>query len=372
MQGLVRIHAIAKSRFDRAEAERSGAHVLIDLLREHLNLEIEYDPYLGTLFVKTPDGRKDGWFFGRMLDKVSEIAKHWQCSLEEAHSLMFKVLSEAMKTDEPRMRKEAAQFFYASKQFEDLGEDYEALEELLRPRERQFRTKPGPPDVNEMVRMWKGVAGGAGHAETSRDSFPSRLLSDSRTENVKIGLDQLNSDVQSESSSGTISSGSEMPTVDVTRVAKFLNVTPRRVQQLVKEGMPRGARGQYEAIKCAAWYVRYLQAAIEKKTTSTGDGAYTTLQEERSRLLHAKTELKQIELAKKLGTLVLIADVERELTELVLTTKARILGIPARVAGEIVGETSRVMIQARLQKAAEEALEPMTRHVSNHSSGRRG
>jgi phage terminase Nu1 subunit (DNA packaging protein) len=133
-----------------------------------------------------------------------------------------------------------------------------------------------------------------------------------------------------------------LPTVGVHRVAAFLNVTPRRVQQLVKEGMPRSSRGQYDPVKCGAWYVRYLQAAIEKKTTSTGDGTYTTLQEERSRLLRAKTELKQIELAKKLGTLVSIFDVEKEMTELVLTTKARILGIPARVAGEIVGETSRV------------------------------
>jgi hypothetical protein len=33
-----------------------------------------------------------------------------------------------------------------------------------------------------------------------------------------------------------------MCTVDVHNVGKFLNVTPRRVQQLVKEGMPRDAR----------------------------------------------------------------------------------------------------------------------------------
>ena len=62
-----------------------------------------------------------------------------------------------------------------------------------------------------------------------------------------------------------------MPTIDVHKVSKFLNVTPRRVQQLVKEGMPREARGQYNPIKCGAWYVRYLRAAIEKKTMATGE-----------------------------------------------------------------------------------------------------
>jgi phage terminase Nu1 subunit (DNA packaging protein) len=154
-----------------------------------------------------------------------------------------------------------------------------------------------------------------------------------------------------------------MLTVNVAKVAQFLNVTPRRIQQLVKEGMPRGVRGQYDPIKCGAWYVRYLQSAIEKKTVPSGDGGYITLKEERTRLLRAKAELKQIEVAKRRGLLVSIAELEREMTDLVLTTKARILAIPARVSGDLVGETSRVMIQERLEKAAEEALEPLTRRA---------
>jgi hypothetical protein len=57
-----------------------------------------------------------------------------------------------------------------------------------------------------------------------------------------------------------------MPTVDVHKVAAFLNVIPRRAQQLVKEGMPRCDRGQYNPINCGPWYVHYLQRAIEKCT----------------------------------------------------------------------------------------------------------
>ena len=41
-----------------------------------------------------------------------------------------------------------------------------------------------------------------------------------------------------------------MSTVNVTRVASALNLTEQRVQQLVHEGMPREARGQYDAVKC--------------------------------------------------------------------------------------------------------------------------
>ena len=63
-----------------------------------------------------------------------------------------------------------------------------------------------------------------------------------------------------------------MSTINVTRLAQFLNLTEQRVQQLVKEGMPRAARGQYDAIKCTSWYVRYLQAAIERRTAPIEEG----------------------------------------------------------------------------------------------------
>ena len=67
-----------------------------------------------------------------------------------------------------------------------------------------------------------------------------------------------------------------MKTVNAKQMAIFLGLdSERRVQQLVKEGMPRDARGQYNPIKCGAWYVRYLQAAIEKKTLSAIQAALT-------------------------------------------------------------------------------------------------
>ena len=62
-----------------------------------------------------------------------------------------------------------------------------------------------------------------------------------------------------------------MPIVDVERVAQALNLDARRVQQLVKLGMPKEGRGQYDAVKCLLWYIRYLQAALEKKRTPDHD-----------------------------------------------------------------------------------------------------
>jgi phage terminase Nu1 subunit (DNA packaging protein) len=155
-----------------------------------------------------------------------------------------------------------------------------------------------------------------------------------------------------------------MPTVDVTKVANALNLTEQRVQQLVKEGMPREGRGQYDAVKCMLWYIRYLQQALEKKAVPTLDGGYVGEREERVRLLRADADLREMELAKERGLLVALPDLEAKLTDLVLTTKARIMAIPPRLAPELVGETSRVMIQAKLEKACKESLAYLARAVN--------
>jgi phage terminase Nu1 subunit (DNA packaging protein) len=156
-----------------------------------------------------------------------------------------------------------------------------------------------------------------------------------------------------------------MPTVDVTKVASALNLTEQRVQQLVKEGMPRESRGQYDPVKCMLWYIRYLQQALEKKAVPTLDGGFVGEREERVRLLRADADLREMELARERGLVVALPDIEKQLTDLVLTTKARIMAIAPRLAPELVGETSRVMIQAKLEKACKEALAYLARAVND-------
>jgi hypothetical protein len=124
----------------------------------------------------------------------------------------------------------------------------------------------------------------------------------------------------------------------------------------VKEGLPKEARGQFDPVKCMLFYIRYLQHALEKKAVPTLDGGFAGEREERVRLLRADADLREMELAKERCQLVAIQDVEKEMTDLVLTTKARIMAIPPRLSPELVGETSRVMIQAKLEKACKEAL----------------
>jgi hypothetical protein len=48
---------------------------------------------------------------------------------------------------------------------------------------------------------------------------------------------------------------------------------------------------------------------------------------------------------------------------LVLTTKGQIMAIPPRLAPDLVGETSCVMVQAKLEKACKEALGYLAKSV---------
>jgi phage terminase Nu1 subunit (DNA packaging protein) len=158
-----------------------------------------------------------------------------------------------------------------------------------------------------------------------------------------------------------------MPTADAVKIAQALNLTEQRVHQLVKEGLPKEGRGQFDPVKCMLWYIRYLQNALEKKAVPTLDGGFVGEREERVRLLRADADLREMELAKERGLLVAIQDVEKEMTDLILTTKARMMAVPPRVAPELLGLTSRVMAHAIVEKGIKEALLGLSkREVKTH------
>lgn len=160
---------------------------------------------------------------------------------------------------------------------------------------------------------------------------------------------------------------SEKPRIKgIKQIAVILNLTASRIQQLVQEGLPKKLRGKYDQDECVGWYIRYLQALVEKKAiVGEGGAVLANEREERLRLLRADADLREIELARERGQLVTIEEVEHEMTDLILVTKARVLAVGARVAPELVGETSRLMIQAVIDKAHKEALS----HLAKKETG---
>jgi phage terminase Nu1 subunit (DNA packaging protein) len=156
--------------------------------------------------------------------------------------------------------------------------------------------------------------------------------------------------------------------VGIKQIAEKLNLTPSRIQQLVQEGLPKKLRGKYDIDECTGFYIRYLQALVEKKAVmDEGGKVFATERAERLRLLSADADLTEMKLARERSQLVSIEDVEKEMSDLVLTTKARVLAVAPRVAPDLVGENSRVMVQAKIEKALKEALLQLERVTTGTS-----
>jgi phage terminase Nu1 subunit (DNA packaging protein) len=122
----------------------------------------------------------------------------------------------------------------------------------------------------------------------------------------------------------------------------------------VGEGLPRVTLRKYDVDAVLDWYIARLEKRLAGESDEDVDGVSQRKHE--LRLLAAKADMHELDLAVKRGDLVSIAETEKAMTDLVIATRARILTVPARVAGELVGEKSRVMAQARIEKALKEAL----------------
>jgi phage terminase Nu1 subunit (DNA packaging protein) len=142
--------------------------------------------------------------------------------------------------------------------------------------------------------------------------------------------------------------------VGIAHISERLRLTPRRIQQLNGEGLPRVTRGKYDVDEVLDWYIAHLEKRLNGESDEDTDNVAQRKHE--LRLLAARADLQELDLAAKRRDLVAVADVEKQMTDLVITTKARILSVPARLASDLVGEQSRVMIQAKVEKALKEAL----------------
>jgi phage terminase Nu1 subunit (DNA packaging protein) len=127
-----------------------------------------------------------------------------------------------------------------------------------------------------------------------------------------------------------------MASANVDQVATALNITPRRVQQLVKEGMPQAARGQYDLGVCMHWFIRFLQQAVQRRSTSDGESMHS-LTSERIRQAGQSADKQALENAVRRGELVSAPYVVEVMRGMAADISGRLDGIPGRLATELVG-----------------------------------
>jgi hypothetical protein len=123
-------------------------------------------------------------------------------------------------------------------------------------------------------------------------------------------------------------------------------------------------------VKCIRWYIRYLQNLIEKRATPASDEVFAGESRVRIRMLRGTADLKEMRLATLRSQMVAVQDVDAITADPVRTTTAEIMAIAPRLAPQLVVETSRIMIQAKLEKACKESLRRLAR--SENCGGKTG
>jgi len=119
-------------------------------------------------------------------------------------------------------------------------------------------------------------------------------------------------------------------------IARLLDLTERRVQQLARDGViPPSAqqgpeRGRYDPVGAVRGYVRFLREQAARAQSGVADfGA------ERARLIRAKADRAEMEAARMRDELIPAPDIAEAWTEMVASMRARLLALPDKIAPQL-------------------------------------
>lgn len=138
--------------------------------------------------------------------------------------------------------------------------------------------------------------------------------------------------------------------VSAAVLAECFGVSKRRVMQMVGEGIAvKIRRGTYDL---GASVKNYIDAATAVKVTSAEE-KYDDIRAKHEAIKMRKTELTVMRME---GQLHLASDVERVWTNMATTVKNRLLGVPTKLAPQLVGISDVADIQKRLKDEIIDAL----------------
>jgi len=146
-------------------------------------------------------------------------------------------------------------------------------------------------------------------------------------------------------------------TQPIAVIARLLDLTERRVQQLARDGIiPASARtgperGRYDLVGTVRGYVRYLRELATRSQTGAADFGV-----ERARLIKAKADLAEMDAAVRRGDLLPAAQVEGAWIAVLARLRARLLVLPDRLAPLVHEETTIAGTRAQIRDAITEAL----------------
>jgi len=144
------------------------------------------------------------------------------------------------------------------------------------------------------------------------------------------------------------------PTQPLAVIAKLLDLSERRIQQLSREGViPKATRGQYDLIGSVRGYVRYLRDQAVSAQAGAPDYAV-----ERARFIRARADLAEMEAQQRRGSLIAADDAEVAWIAVLALLRTRLLSLPDRLAPLVHEQDSlggtRNLLRATLREVLED------------------
>lgn len=146
-----------------------------------------------------------------------------------------------------------------------------------------------------------------------------------------------------------------MKLYDAKAVARFLDVTERRVRQLRDEKViSEAAPGLYNLQETNRKYINYLR---KRNPESEEHIDYNT---ERAKLIRAKRQNEEFDLRLKEGHLHESVEIETVMKDMLVNFKTRLMAIPAKLSPVLVKKTDRAEIFKLIKAQVDEALNELS------------
>lgn len=145
-------------------------------------------------------------------------------------------------------------------------------------------------------------------------------------------------------------------TVNSATLEKMIGVSDRRIRQLAEEGIViRAAKGRYKLKDSIMNYILTLKVAMEAAGTDSPDGELD-LEEEKAIHERVKRHISELKLQVMKGELHRSGDVERVMTDMLVSIRARLLAMPTKLAPLLVARNDVGYIRTAINREVLEAL----------------
>jgi phage terminase Nu1 subunit (DNA packaging protein) len=146
--------------------------------------------------------------------------------------------------------------------------------------------------------------------------------------------------------------------IDADTLAQMLNISVRYVYKLAAmRGFPKQvSKGRFNAARCLLWYMRFLQAEIERRGAAGGGPDTAAMQAARLKLVSEQVKKVEMENDVVHGFLVPMNEVAAKWQKRLWNTRQKLRGIPNYLGPQLTSKADPAYVISRIAGAIEDAL----------------